>query len=98
MKPASSRVLVLHWDEHVLMAMQRFLEGAGYDTTITWDTTEAMQLLRQNPYEFFVLTDHPPRISAERLLRQVADHGISVRSVVVPMDGSFQQTDLRIPA
>lgn len=98
MAARGGKVLVLHWDEHVLMAMQRLLEDSGYDTTITWDSAEALQLLGQHPFEFFVVTDHPPRISAEGLLRHLADRGISVRPVVVPRDGNFQDTYLRIPA
>lgn len=60
------KALIVDCDEDVLVALQHMLEGAGIDTTITWDHTEARTLLGNQPFDILLVGDHP---SVETILR-----------------------------
>lgn len=47
----SRRVLILNSDPEALMELQRVFEGAGIDTTITWDNKEACRLLGSSRFD-----------------------------------------------
>ena len=44
-------VLIVDNDESALIEIERVLEDAGFNTTTTWDVSEADQLLRSNNYD-----------------------------------------------
>lgn len=69
------RLLILDLDERNLLTLQQVLEDAGFDTTITWDKTEALRLIQRTPYDLIIVGDHPPELTAERLLRDFASQG-----------------------
>ncbi len=65
------RLLVVDDDELLLIALQRSLEEAGYDTTAAWSGQEALRLLRQRDFDFILLDDYLPGVTAEEILRQL---------------------------
>jgi DNA-binding NtrC family response regulator len=69
------RLLILDLDEHTLLALQRVLEDARFDTTITWDETEALHLIQRTSYDLILVGEHPPELTAERVLRDFASQG-----------------------
>ena len=75
MNPARPHVLILEFDEHMLLTLQYFLEDAGVDTTITWDKTEALQLATRGVFDLVVIGDHPPEIMAEAVLHDLSLQG-----------------------
>lgn len=69
MRKHQCRVLVLDWDEDVLVTLQHVLEDAGIDTTITWDYAEARTLICSQSFDILVVGDHPPDFSVDAILR-----------------------------
>ena len=65
------RILVLDSDEQTLIELQKTLEDYGFDTTVTWDTAEALNLLRSRPYDLLVVGDHPPEVTGGEILREL---------------------------
>jgi CheY-like chemotaxis protein len=62
------RILIFDVEEDTLLTLQHTLENAGADTTITWDETEARQLVERKPFDLIIVGDHPPEIRAESIL------------------------------
>jgi len=64
------RVLILDTDDLALITLERVLEDAGFDTRTTWDAVEARQLLEKQSFDLLIVSDHPPELSAARILRE----------------------------
>jgi len=91
-----ARILILHWDEYALMALERALENCGYCTTTTWSAEEALRLLGRESFDLLLVSDHPPAVDAGRLLDRMKTAGLSVRSVLIPNDGPAAPADLLV--
>ena len=65
----SRRVLILNSDPEALIELQRVFEGAGIDTTITWDDSEACRLLGTKRFDLMILGDHPPEVDAAAFMQ-----------------------------
>jgi DNA-binding response OmpR family regulator len=78
------RLLLLDFDQGILLTLQHLLEDAGFDTTITWDETEARQLLKNKFFDLVLLGDHPPEIRAETILRDSSLEGGCYACLMVP--------------
>ena len=77
------RVLILDTDPDTLIALQHVLEHAEVDTTVTWDKTEARQLLETGPFDLIVIGDHPPELDAAAILQDLRFQGTSCPSLVL---------------
>jgi len=64
------KALILDSDPDALITLQRALEDSGVDTTVTWDDTEARNLIRNTRFDVTLIGDHPPEISAENTVRE----------------------------
>ena len=62
------RVLILDVDCDALIRLEQVLEDGGFDTTATWDASEARQLLASDSFDLLLLADHPPEVDAEKIL------------------------------
>jgi CheY-like chemotaxis protein len=71
----TGRVLILDNDEFVLIELERILEDAGFQTTITWDMREAAQFLSTYAYDFVLLADRFSGTEAERILERATETG-----------------------
>ena len=69
MREHKCKALILDSDADTLITLQRTLENGGVDTTITWDNSEARNLVRTTPFDVMLIGDHPPDISAESTVR-----------------------------
>jgi DNA-binding response OmpR family regulator len=83
MNARRTRILLLESDEQTLIDMQQYLEDAGFDTTITWDPGEAMQLARSWQFDLLLVGDHPPEIVAGEILRELQSHRIPLACVIL---------------
>jgi len=72
MNPSKKRILISECDVEVLIALERFLEDRGFDTTTACTTDEALRLTKQQPFDLILAADHPPEISCELLLRSLS--------------------------
>jgi len=64
------RILILDTDELALISLEHALEDAGFDTCTTWDAVEARQHLEKQQFDLLIVSDHPPELSAARILRE----------------------------
>jgi CheY-like chemotaxis protein len=49
------KVLIVDNDESALIELERELEGAGFNTTTTWDVSEAIQLASTTDYDYILV-------------------------------------------
>lgn len=69
------RVLILDTDPDTLLVLQHTLEEAEFDVTITWDGSEACQLLGDASFDIFLIGDHPPELDAAAILNDLSLRG-----------------------
>jgi CheY-like chemotaxis protein len=69
------KALILDSDPDALISLQRTLENGGVDTTITWDSAEARNLVRTTPFDVMLIGDHPPEINVENTVRDLRLRG-----------------------
>ncbi len=63
------RILIVHWDDDQLIALEQFLENQGFETTTTWDLQEGLELLRSRHFDLVIVADHEPEVDAGEVLR-----------------------------
>ncbi len=90
----SETVLIVDNDELTLIELERVLENAGFDTTTTWDVTEAIQLLNRSRYDHVVLGE-----GVEGLADQLAQNANSDSHVCVMLSArnAGENTARRLP-
>lgn len=76
MRERLGRVLILDTDPDTLLVLQHVLEGAELDVTITWDGSEACQLLGVASFDLFLIGDHPPELDAAAILNDFSFRGV----------------------
>lgn len=64
-------ILILDNDESVLIGLERILEDEGFETTTTWDTREALDLLDSREFDLLLVGNHPPDVNGAQVLRQL---------------------------
>lgn len=77
------RVLILDTDPDALITLQQVLEHAEIDTTITWDETEARQLLDTERFDLMVIGDHLPELDAAAILQDLRLQRFSSPSLIL---------------
>ena len=77
------RVLILDTDPDALITLQQVLEHAEIDTTITWDETEARQLLDTERFDLTVIGDHLPELDAATFLQDLRLQRFSSPSLIL---------------
>ena len=77
------RVLILDSDPETLIKLQRALEDAGIDATITWDCAEASQLVENVPYDLMLIGDHPPDVDAAAVLESFSLRGTCPSALIL---------------
>jgi CheY-like chemotaxis protein len=65
------RIFILDLDQETLIALEKALEDAGFDTTTTWNSNEARWLLKDGDFDFVLVGDHPPELDAAKILREL---------------------------
>jgi DNA-binding response OmpR family regulator len=75
--------LIVDTDEAVLISVERLLEDEGIDTTTTWDSRQALAMLRSRRYDVLLLAEHPPEINCRHILRQLRESGDRTPTIVM---------------
>ncbi|MGZ4813135.1 MAG: response regulator [Terriglobales bacterium] len=63
------KVLIVDNDESVLIALQQVMEEEGYETTTSWNLTDALKLMEETSFDVLLVGDHPPDLNCERVLK-----------------------------
>jgi CheY-like chemotaxis protein len=89
------KILILDYDERVLIDLERVLEDEGFETTTTWDTREALELVAHRDFDLLLLGDHPPEVRSTELLNTLRSRPISAPCIVLqtaarcPFEGQY---------
>jgi CheY-like chemotaxis protein len=65
------KILVVDDDPEVLIALERELEGEGYDTVTVWSGQEALVLSQKNQFDLMLVDEHLSDLDASTLLDQL---------------------------
>lgn len=71
------RILIIDYDDDLLMRMKVLLADEGYDVMTAWGGKEALEQLDTKSFDVILLSDHLPDTNARalwRLLRRVPSH------------------------
>lgn len=78
------RILIVDNDEDVLIALERVLEQAGYDTVIAWDLPEGLEIIGSKAdFDLLLIGDHPPELNCERVLKLLRRKEVKVPCLVM---------------
>ena len=69
------RTLILDTDPDTLITLQHLLEEAEIDATVTWDESEATQLIETAPFDLLLIGDHPPELNAAAIVDDLSLRG-----------------------
>ncbi len=83
--PARPKILVVESDPDLLIVLEKFLEDAGYETTITWDSWEALSWIDCNTFAAVIVGEHPQSVSCLEVVRRLRRK--SDETVCVVLDG-----------
>jgi DNA-binding NtrC family response regulator len=73
MNVARPRVLIADCHEDTLIALQKALEDAGFDTTTVWTAQEFLNALRSQVFDLVLVNDYVPGARCEELLYKLRD-------------------------
>jgi DNA-binding response OmpR family regulator len=98
-------VLIFDRDPDVLITLQRVLEDAGLDTTITWDEAETRNLVATMRFDVILLRDCPPGLIAENIRHDLRNKHSCPCMVLIANKGEaehflrlgFMVIDKRVP-
>jgi ActR/RegA family two-component response regulator len=86
-------VLIVDNDEYALIELERVLEGAGFNTTTTWNLSEALQLASTTDYDHVLVGECFSGGTAEQLLHCTRSSGrvqqrviLSARDIALALD------------
>ena len=77
------RTLILDTDPDTLIMLQQVLEEADIDASVTWDTTQACQLIETTPFDLVLIGDHPPELNAAEILDDLRLRGTCPRVLIL---------------
>jgi len=75
MDHARKRILISDCDADVLIALERVLEDAGFDTATACTIEETLRLLGQRQFDLVLAADHPPELNCAELLQRLRPAG-----------------------
>lgn len=88
------RVLIVDNDEFALIELERVLEGAGFNTTTTWDVSEAVHLANTTDYDYILVGECFSGRNAEELWHSKSLGGGAQRRVILSARNIVLGTDL----
>ena len=87
-------VLIVDNDESALIELERVLEGAGFNTTTTWDVSEAVHLANTTDYDYILVGECFSGRNAEELWRSKSSGGRVQRCVILSARNIVLGSDL----
>lgn len=95
MKVARKKILVADCHEETLMALEKVLEDAGFETTTVWTAEEAVRLLDSQVFDLMLVNEYLPDADCEELLKTVRQRDRAVPCIVM-QPSAPEITDVRL--
>lgn len=83
MKTKRKRILLADCHEDVLIALEKLLEDAGFDTTTAWTEKEALTLAESSTFDLALVNEHLFDVECERVLKALQKGGKRTFCVVM---------------
>ncbi len=83
MKTARKKVLVADCHEEVLIALERMLEDAGFETTTAWTAKDALRLVDAQVFDLVLVNEYLPDAECEDLLKALRKRGAQMPFIVM---------------
>ena len=65
------RILIVDDDQEVLIALERTLEGEGYNTVTAWSAKEALALSENSQFDLLLVDEHMSDLDVEALFSEL---------------------------
>ncbi len=83
MKTRRKKVLVADCHEEVLIALEKLLEDAGFDTTTVWTAKDALELVDTKVFDLVLVNEYLPDLGCEEFLKELHRRGGSLTCIVM---------------
>lgn len=83
MKTSRKKVLIADCHEEVLIALEKMLEDAGFDTTTAWTARETLALMDSQVFDLVLVNEYLPDAECEDLLKALQKRGAQMPCVVM---------------
>lgn len=83
MNTPRKKVLVADCHEEVLIALEKILEDAGFDTTTVWTARDALKLLDSQVFDLMLVNEYLPDAECEDLLKALHKRGAQIPCIVM---------------
>jgi len=83
MNTPRKKVLVADCHEEVLIALEKMLEDAGFDTTTVWTARDALKLVDSQVFDLVLVNEYLPDAECEGLLKALRKRGAQMPCIVM---------------
>ena len=83
MKTPRKKVLIADCHEEVLIALEKMLEEAGFDTTTAWTARDVLTLMDSQVFDLVLVNEYLPDAECEDLLKALHKRGAQIPCVVM---------------
>jgi DNA-binding NtrC family response regulator len=77
------KVLLADCHEDVLIALEKILEDAGFDTTTVWTARDAMRCLESQAFDLILVNEYLPDGECEDVLNALHKKGTQIPCIVM---------------
>jgi DNA-binding NtrC family response regulator len=83
MKTPRKKVLVADCHEEVLIALEKMLEDAGFETTTVWTARDALKLVASQVFDLVLINEYLPDAECEDMLKALQRRGRRTPCIVM---------------
>lgn len=83
MSTGAKRVLIIDPHEDVLIAVEKLLEDAGFDTRTAWCGPDALSSIRRERFDVVLISEYLPDCGCETVLNEIGRRNKGVRCFVM---------------
>lgn len=83
MRTLRKKVLVADCHPEVLIALEKLLEDAGFDTTTVWTAGDALRLVESQSFDLMLVNEYLPDAECEDLLKALRKRGARMPCIVM---------------
>jgi DNA-binding response OmpR family regulator len=83
MNTPRKKVLVADCHEEVLIALEKMLEDAGFETTTVWTAKDALKLVDSQAFDLVLMNEYLPDAECEDVLKALRKRGAQMPCVVM---------------